>query len=59
MNEIVKPSLTRRHFVTASASAAGGLAISVALAPFAKAATIGPQPWARGHTQRTRSTPSW
>jgi isoquinoline 1-oxidoreductase subunit beta len=45
MNEIVKPSLTRRHFVTASASAAGGLAISVALAPFATAASIGPQPW--------------
>jgi isoquinoline 1-oxidoreductase beta subunit len=42
MNQI-NTSLTRRAFVVASASAAGGLAISVALSGFADAATIGPQ----------------
>jgi isoquinoline 1-oxidoreductase beta subunit len=40
MNQI-NTSLTRRAFVVASASAAGGLAISVALSGFADAATIG------------------
>lgn len=42
MNQI-NTSLTRRAFVVASASAAGGLAISVALSGLADAATIGPQ----------------
>jgi isoquinoline 1-oxidoreductase subunit beta len=45
MNEIVKTPLTRRQFVVASASAAGGLAISVAYSPFADAASIGAQPY--------------
>ena len=45
MNTMVKTSMTRRHFVCATASAAGGLAISVALAPLANAANIGPQAW--------------
>ena len=45
MNEIVKMSVTRRQFVVASASAAGGLAISVAFAGMADAASIGPQPF--------------
>jgi isoquinoline 1-oxidoreductase beta subunit len=40
MNQI-NTSLTRRAFVVATASAAGGLAISVALSGFADAATIG------------------
>jgi isoquinoline 1-oxidoreductase beta subunit len=42
MNQI-NTSLTRRAFVVASASAAGGLAISVALSGLADAATVGPQ----------------
>jgi isoquinoline 1-oxidoreductase beta subunit len=45
MNEIVRTSLTRRHFVVAAASAAGGLAISVALPGLADAATIAAQPY--------------
>ncbi|MGB6863221.1 MAG: xanthine dehydrogenase family protein molybdopterin-binding subunit [Pseudolabrys sp.] len=45
MNQIMKTSITRRHFVVASASAAGGLAISVAFPGFADAASIGAQAW--------------
>ncbi len=45
MNQIVKTSLTRRQFVVASATAAGGLAISVAFPGLADAASIGPQAW--------------
>jgi isoquinoline 1-oxidoreductase beta subunit len=45
MNQIVRNSLSRRQFVTAAASAAGGLAISVALPQFAAAATIGAAPY--------------
>jgi isoquinoline 1-oxidoreductase beta subunit len=45
MNQIVKTSITRRHFVVASASAAGGLAISVAFPGLADAASIGAQAW--------------
>jgi isoquinoline 1-oxidoreductase beta subunit len=48
MNEIVRTSLTRRHFVVATASAAGGLAISVALPGLAEAATIAAQPYGPG-----------
>ena len=43
MNQIA--SVTRRQFVVASASAAGGLAISVAFPHLADAASIGPQAW--------------
>ncbi len=43
MNQIVKTSLTRRHFVVASATAAGGLAVTVMLPGLAEAATIGAQ----------------
>jgi isoquinoline 1-oxidoreductase beta subunit len=45
MNRHVKTSLTRRQFVVVSASAAGGLAISVALSGLADAASIGTQPF--------------
>jgi isoquinoline 1-oxidoreductase subunit beta len=45
MNQIMKTSVTRRHFVVASASAAGGLAISVAFPGLADAASIGAQAW--------------
>lgn len=45
MNKIVKAPLSRRQFVIASASAAGGLAISVAFSGLAEAASIGPQTW--------------
>jgi isoquinoline 1-oxidoreductase subunit beta len=45
MNQIMKTSITRRHFVVASASAAGGLAISVAFPGLADAASIGAQTW--------------
>lgn len=45
MNQITKTSITRRHFVVASASAAGGLAISVAYPGLADAASIGTQAW--------------
>ena len=48
MNQIVKTSLTRRQFVVASATAAGGLAIGVAWPALADAATIGPQAWGPG-----------
>jgi isoquinoline 1-oxidoreductase beta subunit len=44
MNKPVTP-LTRRQFVAASASAAGGLAISVAFPALATAASIGTQPY--------------
>lgn len=44
MNQIVKTSLTRRDFVVASATAAGGLAITVILPGLADAATISAQP---------------
>ena len=45
MNAHSKTSLTRRQFVVATASAAGGLAITVAFSGLADAATIGPQPY--------------
>jgi isoquinoline 1-oxidoreductase beta subunit len=45
MNQIIKTSVTRRQFVVASATAAGGLAISVAFAGSADAASIGAQTW--------------
>ncbi len=45
MNQIVKTSVTRRQFVVSSATAAGGLAISVAFPALADAARIGPQAW--------------
>jgi isoquinoline 1-oxidoreductase beta subunit len=45
MNQMMKTSITRRHFVVASASAAGGLAISVAYPGVADAASIGTQAW--------------
>jgi isoquinoline 1-oxidoreductase beta subunit len=45
MNQIMKTSITRRHFVVASASAAGGLAISVAFPGLADPASIGAQTW--------------
>ena len=45
MNQIMKTSITRRLFVVASGSAAGGLAISVAFPGFADAASIGAQAW--------------
>ena len=58
MNQIVKTSVTRRQFVVASASAAGGLAISVAFPGLADAASIGAAALGPGHARRTRSTPS-
>ncbi len=46
MNQIIKTTISRRQFVVSSASAAGGLAISVAFADLADAATmIGGQPY--------------
>ncbi len=45
MNQIANTSVTRRHFVVASVSAAGGLAISVAFPGLADAANIGTQTW--------------
>ena len=45
MNQIVKTSLTRRQFVVASATAAGGVAISVAFPGLADAASLGLQAW--------------
>jgi isoquinoline 1-oxidoreductase subunit beta len=45
MNQITNTPITRRHFVIASASAAGGLAISVAFPCLADAASIGAQAW--------------
>jgi isoquinoline 1-oxidoreductase beta subunit len=45
MNQIVNTSVTRRQFVVSSASAAGGLAISVAFPTLADAASIGAQAW--------------
>ncbi len=48
MNQIVKTNLTRRQFVVASSSVAGGLAISVAFPGLADAASIGPQAWGAG-----------
>jgi isoquinoline 1-oxidoreductase beta subunit len=43
MNQLVESSFTRRQFIVAATSAAGGLAISVALPGLADAATIGAQ----------------
>ncbi len=48
MNEIVNTSVTRRQFVVTSATAAGGLAISVAFPGLAEAAAIGAQAWGAG-----------
>ena len=45
MNQIVKTSVTRRQFVVTAASAAGGLAISVACPGLADAASIAAQPF--------------
>jgi len=45
MNQIVQTSISRRQFVTASVSAAGGLAISVAFPGLADAAAIAAAPY--------------
>ena len=45
MNQIMQTNISRRHFVVASASAAGGLAICVAFPGLADAASIGAQTW--------------
>ncbi len=45
MNHIANTAITRRHFVVSSASAAGGLAISVMIPGLAEAASIGAQAW--------------
>jgi isoquinoline 1-oxidoreductase beta subunit len=45
MNQIMQTNISRRHFVAASASAAGGLAICVAFPGFADAASMGTQTW--------------
>jgi isoquinoline 1-oxidoreductase subunit beta len=45
MNQMDNTSVTRRQFVVSSASAAGGLAISVAFGGLADAASIGAQAW--------------
>jgi isoquinoline 1-oxidoreductase beta subunit len=45
MNQMINTSVTRRQFAVSSASAAGGLAISVAFAGLADAASIGAQAW--------------
>ena len=45
MNQIIKTSVTRLQFVVTSASAAGGLAISVAYPGLADAASIAAQAW--------------
>ncbi len=45
MNQIANTAITRRHFVISSASAAGGMAISVILPGLADAASIGSQAW--------------
>jgi isoquinoline 1-oxidoreductase beta subunit len=50
MNEIVKTSVSRRQFVVSSASAAGGLAISVAFPNLAGAAGIAAQTWGADST---------
>src|ERR1700733_6452375 len=40
------PTVTRRHFILTTASAAGGLMIGIAVSPdSARAATISQQPW--------------
>jgi isoquinoline 1-oxidoreductase beta subunit len=44
MNQTVKTLLTRRDFIVASVTAAGGLAITVMLPSLADAATVGAQP---------------
>jgi isoquinoline 1-oxidoreductase subunit beta len=45
MNQIMRTNISRRNFVVASASAAGGLAICVAFPGLADAASIGTQTW--------------
>jgi isoquinoline 1-oxidoreductase subunit beta len=45
MNQIMNTSITRRHFVVATSSVAGGLAISVAFPGLADAASIAAQAW--------------
>src|SRR5262249_6937707 len=45
MNQIMQTNISRRNFVVASASAAGGLAICVAFPGLADAASIGTQTW--------------
>lgn len=45
MNQIVQTSVTRRHFIVASASAAGGLMISVSFIGSADAAGVPAQAW--------------
>jgi len=45
MNQIMRTNISRRNFVVASASAAGGLVICVAFPGLADAASIGTQTW--------------
>lgn len=40
------PDISRRQFLAASLSAAGGLAIGVSIPDIAEAATVAPEPWA-------------
>ena len=51
--------LSRRHFVVATLSAAGGLAVGVAIPNFAAAIPLGPKPWLADEATRANEANAW
>jgi isoquinoline 1-oxidoreductase beta subunit len=51
--------LTRRHFLVTATSAAGGLAVGVALPGFAGAAVMAPEPWDKQASDLAGEVNAW
>src|SRR5579863_4852779 len=60
MNRLTASKLTRRHFIITAATAAGGFAIGLGIAPrTARAATVQAQPWNDDHAYDPHEIDAW
>jgi isoquinoline 1-oxidoreductase beta subunit len=60
MDRLTASKLTRRHFVVTAATAAGGFAIGLSIAPrTARAATVVAQPWNDDHAYDPHEIDAW
>src|SRR5580692_11089803 len=60
MDRLTASKLTRRHFIVTAATAAGGFAIGLGIAPrAARAATVVAQPWNDDHAYDPHEIDAW
>src|SRR5580704_6463075 len=60
MDRLTASKLTRRHFIVTAATAAGGFAIGLSIAPrTARAATVVAQPWNDDHAYDPHDIDAW